>query len=57
MKKCSGCQLPKDESEFHNHGSTYDGLQSNCKPCARRATNKHRRKKVGLKPITKPEKL
>ena len=33
MKKCTECQIEKEESEFHKDRSRYDGLDSRCKEC------------------------
>ncbi len=35
MKTCPVCRLSKDASEFGVNGSSYDGLQSYCKVCAK----------------------
>lgn len=34
-KKCSKCKSSKPPSEFHKNRSTFDGLQTVCKSCAR----------------------
>lgn len=33
MKKCKKCNENKDESEFHKHTASKDGLQATCKKC------------------------
>lgn len=33
MKKCTGCNTSKDETEFHNRGGKRIGLRSVCKEC------------------------
>jgi len=43
LKRCSRCKVMLPRANFHNHGSTHDGLQTYCKLCkneARRGTNR-----------------
>lgn len=35
MKRCSGCGLEKERTEFHVNRSRHDGLQHRCKACGR----------------------
>ena len=35
MKKCSKCEIEKDESEFSKRKSSIDGLYWNCKKCTK----------------------
>ena len=43
MKKCIKCKKEKDRSEFYNHSSTSDGLDSRCKHCMRSDKRKKRK--------------
>ena len=35
MKKCTGCDNEKENSEFHKNSSKKDGLSSYCKECSK----------------------
>jgi hypothetical protein len=48
-KKCSKCGRELPRSEFHSHSSTKDGLQSQCKECAREAARIANRKRRCIK--------
>lgn len=42
MKYCSGCETEKQESEFHKHKRSKDGLQSWCKCCFAEYNQSHK---------------
>ncbi|CEP79292.1 HNH endonuclease [[Clostridium] sordellii] len=44
MKMCSKCKIMKDESEFHKHSRSQDGLRSVCKECRKIETKEYRSK-------------
>lgn len=35
MKVCCVCRVPKHDDEFYHRAKSLDGLQSDCKQCAR----------------------
>ncbi len=45
QKRCRKCKSWKTESEFYNKRSCKDGLQSRCKACGNKATNKSHKKR------------
>ena len=45
QKRCRRCKSWKTESEFYKDRSCKDGLQSWCKACANKATNKSHKKR------------
>jgi len=45
QKRCSRCKRWKTESEFYKNRSCKDGLHSQCKACANKATNKSHKKR------------
>jgi len=38
MKKCKGCGVEKERSEFYKHKHMKDGLLSKCKECSKKAS-------------------
>ena len=41
MKKCNGCQLKKEFSEFHKQSENVDGYRSTCKFCGKSVLKKY----------------
>lgn len=41
LKRCYTCKDPKDPSQFNRNARRKDGLQSNCRDCAKRVSRRH----------------
>lgn len=44
MKRCYGCQIEKEASEFHENSAKADGLRDECKVCRRKHYDANRDK-------------
>lgn len=47
MKICIDCKIPKEESEFHKHKASKDGLRSYCKECNKLRVRKYKKENPG----------